>query len=143
MDKCQTPEKDSESENGKVTVNEETDKHKSASKSFQSSENTDSKDSVVSLRMANEERHTQSTTKRHQSQSMQASLTKSRDSLTDLKSDKIKTSESSSIFPESKKEQRYEKTRREESALIFPVDVDFYGSLSADGGSEEVRTQSF
>lgn len=124
VDKDQTRGKDPESEN--VTVTEKSNKHKSSLKSCQSSEN-----------------HTESTTKRHQSQRMHASLTKSRDTLTDLKSDEIKTSESSSIFPESKTEQSYEETHREESALIFPADVDFYGSLSADGGIEEVRTQCF
>lgn len=143
VDINQTHGKDSDNEKGKVTVNEENDKHKSASKSFQSSENTDSKDLVVSSKMANDGRQTESMTKRHQSQPMQASLTKSRDTLTDLKSDEIKCFESSSIFPESKKEQSYDKTHRKESTLIFPVDVDFYGSLSVDGGSEEVRTQFF
>lgn len=145
VDINQTHGKDSDNEKGKVTVNKENDKHKSASKSFQSSENTDSKDLVVSSKMANEGRQTESMTKRHQSQPMQASLTKSRDTLTDLKSDEIKCFESSSIFPESKKEHSYDKTRRKEkeSTLIFPVDVDFYGSLSVDGGSEEVRTQFF
>lgn len=143
VDINQTHGKDSDSENGKVTVNEGNDKNKTASKSFQSSENTDSKDLVVSSKMANEGRQTESMTKRHQSQPMQASLTKSRDTLTDLKSDEIKCFESSSIFPESKKEHSYDNTRRKESTLIFPVDVDFYGSLSVDGGSEEVRTQFF
>lgn len=143
VDINQTHGKDSDNEKGKVTVNEENDKHKSASKSLQSSENTDSKDLVVSSKLANEGRQTESMTKRHQSQLMQANLTKSCDTLTDLKSDEIKCFESSSIFPESKKEQSYDKTHRKESTLIFPVDVDFYGSLSVDGGSEEVRTQFF